>query len=102
MHKDISLQADLDAHKHMTWGGGGGGGTPQMNDMCGGWGKGGGKRLQWANYIYNRLLQTDMVSVVDPEPGPDLDPYWIRTQSGLQVRIRNRIRKLDPDPGGRE
>jgi hypothetical protein len=56
-----------------------------MNDMCGGRGKGGGKRSQWANYIYYRLLQTDTVGVVDPDPEPDLDPYWIRTQSGLRV-----------------
>jgi hypothetical protein len=34
--------------------------------------------------------------VVDPEP----DPYWIRIQSGLWIRIR--IRNPDPDPGGQK
>ncbi len=32
--------------------------------------------------------------VVDP------DPYWIRIQSGLWIRIR--IRNPDPDPGGQK
>jgi hypothetical protein len=44
--------------------------------------------------------------VVDPDPDPDpgsgsvLDPYWIRIQAGLWIRIR--IRNPDPDPGGQK
>ncbi len=35
-----------------------------------------------------------MTSVVDPDPEPD--PYWIRIQSGLWIRIRIQEGKNDP------
>jgi|688.fasta_scaffold362771_1 hypothetical protein len=46
----------------------------------------------WAPCVQLYLLAETRVS--------DPDPYWIRIQSGQQIRIR--IRNLDPDTGGQK
>jgi hypothetical protein len=60
----------------------------------------------------NRCFRSRLDSVtriqygkIDPQKRVvDPDPYWIRIQSGLWIRIRIRIRNPDPgpDPGGQK